>query len=307
MTVLAVTPNPAVDVTYPVDRLRPGGTHRVDGVATRPGGKGLNVARVLHQRGVPVLVTGPIGGADGQLLRSGVESLGIPQALVELDVNTRRTVTIVDRAAGDATLFNEPGPVLTPHQWNQLRSAIVEQAGNAQIVTISGSLPPGIDPAALAELTRTIIAAGRPLVADTSGPALAEVAAAGPTVLKPNAAELREATGIDDPQRAAEYLRGDSVGAVVVSLGGDGLLAVTNSGRWRARLPRPLDGNPTGAGDSVVAAIAAGLRSGSSWPEIVRDACALSAATVRAPVAGEFDPEIYHQLLAHVDVHEVST
>lgn len=63
--ILTVTANPALDVTYRVGTLVPHGTHRVSAVAERAGGKGLNVARVLHTLGVPVLATGLLGGATG--------------------------------------------------------------------------------------------------------------------------------------------------------------------------------------------------------------------------------------------------
>ena len=56
--ILTVTCNPAVDVTYDVDRLVPGAVHRVSRVRQRLGGKGVNVARVLHQLGEPVHALG---------------------------------------------------------------------------------------------------------------------------------------------------------------------------------------------------------------------------------------------------------
>ena len=53
--ILTVTPNPALDLTWHVDRLTVGGTHRADAGAARAGGKGLNVARVAHAQGAAVL------------------------------------------------------------------------------------------------------------------------------------------------------------------------------------------------------------------------------------------------------------
>jgi tagatose 6-phosphate kinase len=54
-------------------------------------------------------------------------------------------------------------------------------------------------------------------------------------------------------------------------------------------------GNPTGAGDAAVAALAAGLAAGVTWPERLAGAAALSAAAVHAPAAGDFDAAAYRR------------
>ncbi|MGH3715904.1 MAG: PfkB family carbohydrate kinase, partial [Micromonosporaceae bacterium] len=81
----------------------------------------------------------------------------------------------------------------------------------------------------------------------------------------------------------------------------DGLLAVTGDGAWHAVAP-PQRGNPTGAGDAVVAALARGLRRGHGWPELLVEATALSAAAVREPVAGTVDLDHYRALTERVTV-----
>ncbi|MER7155552.1 PfkB family carbohydrate kinase, partial [Streptomyces lydicus] len=90
--------------------------------------------------------------------------------------------------------------------------------------------------------------------------------------------------------------------AVAASLGPDGMLAVTADGAWQAAPPQRIAGNPTGAGDSAVAGLLSGLVEGLPWPERLSRAVALSAATVRAPAAGEFDAATYEELLTRVVV-----
>lgn len=303
MTVLTVTPNPALDLTYLVDHLRPGDSHRVRDVHVRPGGKGLNVARILTTLRVPARVVGPVGGSTGAQLRARARELGLLDSLVTVDAETRRTVAVVSREDGMATLFNERGPELGQAGWARVCRQVTRDLATADVVTVCGSVPADVAPEALAELVRRA-AETVPVVVDTSGPALMQAALAHPAVLKPNADELREATGIDDLDDAAARLAERSQGAVVVSCGIAGLRAVTKQGRWSARLPWPLTGNPTGAGDSVVAALAMGLRTGRDWPYMLRTACALSAATVLADVAGEFDADAYAELLPAVEITE---
>lgn len=75
------------------------------------------------------------------------------------------------------------------------------------------------------------------------------------------------------------------------------------AGRWRARPARLLRGNPTGAGDALVAALALGLARGHSLPEMLRAGIGASAAAVLAPVAGEIDLAAARELAATATVH----
>ena len=104
---------------------------------------------------------------------------------------------------------------------------------------------------------------------------------------------------------AAAGLRTAGARAVVVSLGPDGLLAVTEDGCWQARPPAAVAGNATGAGDAVTAALAHGLLLGRPWPERLAHAAALGAATVAAPVAGEFSHADYEDGLDSVTVSQL--
>jgi tagatose 6-phosphate kinase len=126
--------------------------------------------------------------------------------------------------------------------------------------------------------------------------------AARPDIVKPNADELAELTGSHEPLRATQDARRRGAHAVVASLGPEGLLAVTPEGRWRATPSARVHGNPTGAGDSAVAGLLSGLVEHLPWPDRLARAVALSAATVVAPVAGEFDTAAYEELRGRVAV-----
>ncbi|MFC4033571.1 1-phosphofructokinase family hexose kinase [Streptomyces polygonati] len=306
--IITVTLNTALDVTYRVGSLRPHTTHRVLDTAERPGGKGLNVARVLAALGHRAVVTGFAGGPAGDELRRLLAATGpaglITDALVPTAGTTRRTVGVVDGATGDTTMFNEPGPVVSPAEWAALTGVYREllAAPDTTAVALCGSLPPGLPVGAYAELVREARAAGVFVLLDTGGEPLRRGLAARPDLIKPNADELAGLTGFTEPARAAGDARRRGARAVAASLGADGMLAVTDEGSWRALPPDRLRGNPTGAGDSAVAGLLSGLAEGLSWPERLGRAVALSAATVLAPAAGEFDRTAYRDALARVEV-----
>ncbi|CAL9274690.1 1-phosphofructokinase family hexose kinase [Streptomyces rochei] len=296
--ILTVTLNTALDITYRVPGLRPHASHRVTEVTERPGGKGLNVARVLAALGHPVTVTGFAGGSTGATVRASLAGVpGVVDALVPVAGATRRTVAVVDERTGDTTQLNEPGPVVAPAEWNAFQEAYEGLLAGAAAVALCGSLPPGVPVGAYAGLVRTARAAGVPVLLDTSGEPLRRGVAARPDLIKPNADELAELTGSHEPLRATQAARRRGARSVVASLGAAGLLAETPEGRWRAAPPAQVRGNPTGAGDSAVAGLLSGLVEHLPWPDRLARAVALSAATVLSPVAGEFDRAAYEELL----------
>ncbi|WP_406217368.1 1-phosphofructokinase family hexose kinase [Streptomyces canus] len=301
--ILTVTLNTALDITYRVRSLRPHTSHRVTEVTERPGGKGLNVARVLAALGHEVTVTGFTGGATGRMVQDRLTAVpGLVDALVPVTDPTRRTIAVVDEQSGDTTQLNEPGPTVTSAEWSAFQEAYEDLVPSVSAVALCGSLPPGVPVGAYAGLIRTAKAAGVPVLLDTSGEALRRGVAARPDILKPNADELSELTGSHEPLRAAQDARRRGALAVVASLGTRGLLAATPEGRWRATPPARVHGNPTGAGDSLVAGLLSGLVEQLPWPARLTRAVALSAATVLAPVAGEFDRAAYEELLQQVTV-----
>ncbi|MFI1470062.1 1-phosphofructokinase family hexose kinase [Streptomyces wuyuanensis] len=302
--ILTVTLNTALDLTYRVPALVPHGSHRVSEVGERPGGKGLNVARVLGALGHEAVVTGFAGGPNGRTLRDGLAGLPVRDALVPVAGNTRRTLAVVDAATGDTTQFNEPGPTVTPGEWAAFLTTYESLLREAEVVALCGSLPPGIHVGAYAELVRRARAAGVPALLDTSGEPLRRGIAARPDLVKPNADELAQLTGSREPLGATHAARRRGARTVVSSLGPDGILAATPEGIWQATPPGKVLGNPTGAGDSAVAGLLSGLVDALPWPDRLVRAVALATATVLSPTAGDFDRACYEDLLPRITVTE---
>ncbi|MGI5155087.1 1-phosphofructokinase family hexose kinase [Microbispora sp. CA-102843] len=301
--ILTVTVNAALDVTYGVDDVDWDGVNRVRGVHRRAGGKGVNVARVLTALGHEVLAVGLAGGPTGEALLADLAAAGVPAAFTLIAGDTRTTLAV--RAARRTTLFNEPGPLVTPEELARFLDAYERALGRASAVVISGSLPRGVPADLYATLAGVAARHDVPAVVDADGAPLRHAPAGRPAVLKPNAEELARALRPDageavDIAAGARLLRDEGAGSVVVSLGADGVLAATPEGTWRARMPYRVEGNPTGAGDALVAGLALGLVEGTPWPERLRRAAALGAAAVAAPVAGDFDPGVYRRV--HPDI-----
>jgi tagatose 6-phosphate kinase len=288
--VVCVALNPALDVTYVSDRFVTGEANRVGRVHTRPGGKAVNVARLLRQAGHDVLVTGLAGGPAGDELVRLLDAHSVPHSFTRCAAGTRRTVSAFSAEDGIATAYNESGPAITAAEWTQFTADFAALIAGASAVVLSGSLPAGLPPDAYAALAAA--AAGAEVFVDAHAGPLLAVLAAKPALVKPNEHELAEAAGLTvpialpDAVRAGQRLLASGAQGVVASLGPRGLLAVRPGTALLAVAPEQR-GNPVGAGDAAVAALVDGQLAGRRWPDRLRRAAAMSAAAVRQPVAGE--------------------
>ena len=293
---VVVTPNPAVDITYRILVLERGATIRVEDVTRRPGGKGLNVARVLTQAGRHAHSVLPLGGRSGQWLADAVRERGLTSTVVAVSGDTRCTVTIVEDT-NHPTVLAEPGPRLSPAELGEMSQRIDERLADAELLIVAGSFPPAMPLDILSQWIGSAIRHGVHVLVDTSGPALLAAAAAGAAV-KSNESELRDATtaatvdaGIDELLRLGAVL-------VIVSRGAEGLIAATRTQRVAVAAARGITGNPTGAGDAATAGFAIALLDGESLEECARRAVAMGTAALYIPYAGEVSMDAYAELLS---------
>ena len=107
--ILTVTLNPAVDKTYRTGELFPGRVNRMRSVDNIPGGKGINVSKILRQYDYEVTATGFLGGYQGKWMEAQLDRLKIRSAFVHVEEETRSSMNIV-ADNGYVTEILEPGP-----------------------------------------------------------------------------------------------------------------------------------------------------------------------------------------------------
>jgi tagatose 6-phosphate kinase len=280
-------------------------SNRVETVARRAGGKGVNVARVLHQLGEEAAVAGFLGGLTGAAAREELAASGLRDETVSIDGETRLTVFVVE-SSGEVTGLSEPGPAIEPEDWRALEERCARLLTSASMMTVSGSVPPGAPVDGLGRLVEMARAAGVPGIIDSRDEWLRHGVQGAPAIVKINEEELEGYLPGVPLLEAASEMRARGAGAVVVSRGEAGLVAVSEHGVFQARPPERVHGNPTGAGDATTAAIAAGLKRGMPWAEVLADAVALAAASVSHPLAGSFDAAAYGRMRERVDVQQLA-
>nr|WP_296770259.1 1-phosphofructokinase family hexose kinase [Rhodococcus sp. (in: high G+C Gram-positive bacteria)] len=267
--IVTLTANPSIDRTVVLDsELVRGGVHRARASASDPGGKGVNVARVLTASGVQAMAVLP--AATGDPLLEALTKKGVRYCAVPTDGLARTNIT-VSEPGGTTTKINEPGAGLTEATTTALFDAIVDLGRDATWVALSGSLPPGVPSHWYADLVRALRSTACKVAVDTSDAPLLALAASfpesAPDLIKPNSEELAQLTGADadeleraagagDPTAAVDASRillARGVGAVLATLGSAGAVLVTGEGAWFAS-PPPIDAISTvGAGDSSLA------------------------------------------------------
>ncbi|MCS3781530.1 1-phosphofructokinase [Tsukamurella ocularis] len=295
-----MTANPSLDRLVVLGGpLRRGAVHRAEGAAVDPGGKGVNVSRVVHAAGEGTVAVLPADQGDPLLV--GLSRLGVPAIPVPVGHEVRSNITVTE-PDGTTTKLNAPGARLAPEAALALEDAIVAAADGAAWLALCGSLPPGLPDDWYARLSERLGAGpGGPRIAvDTSGPALAASAVRGIALLKPNAEELAELVGrgaeagaelesraaagdLGPVRQAADELHRATGASVLATLGAAGALLVTDEGAWVAAPPPITVRSTVGAGDSSLAGYLIAHARGADAPQRLSLAVAYGAAAAALP------------------------
>ncbi len=268
--------------------MRPTEKLRCETTRYDPGGGGINVARVAHMLGGSVAAVFPAGGPTGDLVMSLLGEAGVPFRHVPIAASTRESFTVNENSSGQQYRFVLPGPPLAVTEQTRCIDQLRIEAGSAEFVVASGSLPPGVSGdfyQRVADICRHL---GVRLILDTSGGGLQHVSS-GVYLLKASVRELREcvelplATESEQFAAAHELVENGCAQVVLVSLGAEGALLATEHASYRFSAIPMRGGSGVGAGDAMVAAITVGLSRG--WPLVksVRLGIAAGAAMLMTP------------------------
>lgn len=283
-SVVTVTLNPAIDQTIVIPNFATGTVNRVRSARLDAGGKGVNVASFLADFGQPAIVTGFLGADNDAIFRRLFAQKGIQDRCVRIAGQTRIGVKVTDPAQHTTTDINFPGQAPSPADIQRLFAILRELAATQEWFVLSGSIPAGVSTGIYADMVGVL--AGKKVVLDTSGEALHRAVAAGPWLIKPNVDELRELTGQRLDTHAEILAAGrallaqHAIRSVVVSLGKEGALFIEGDEALVAVPPAVEVTSTVGAGDALVAGIAAGKRQGLPLAECARLATAFSVTAI---------------------------
>jgi 1-phosphofructokinase family hexose kinase len=315
--IVTVTLNTAIDKTLSVPNFRLGRRHRTVEQTTMPGGKGVNVARVLKTLGAPVIATGLAGGATGTRIVDQLTQLSVLSDFVRIGQESRTNTAVIDPTTGEQTEINEKGPKVTPHEVELFVDKLLYLAKGASICVFAGSLPRDVDTDIYSFLIRELRRLNVMTIIDTDGDPLRRAVRAEPDVVSPNVLEAEELVGHefnDDEDRTYAVKEICELGAhEAIMTMTDGCFARMNSpagdpGLYRVRLrggaiePRAT----VGSGDAFLAGFVAACYQHKPVEEALAFAVACGAESTQHLGAGLVDPDRVGRLLGEVDVERPS-
>lgn len=310
--ITTVTLNVAIDKAYTVDDLEVGEVIRVKECLYTAGGKGLNVSKVATIAGSKVIATGFIGGYAGAFVEEQLSFQKIESKFIKVKGETRSCINVIESNTGVHTEFLEPGVEVTETHTQELVKLLENLTKKSRVLTISGSVPVGVDDMIYQQLIKIGKENGNKVILDTSGKLLENGIGACPTMIKPNISEMRMLTGtsmetMEDIISGAKLLYEKGIELVAVSLGEAGVLVVCDAGVYHAKPPKIDPVNTVGCGDSMVAGFAIGFEKEWSIDKTLKFAVAISAANALTMETGFYykkDMEnIYNQV--SVKKHEL--
>ena len=251
--IYTVTVNPSIDYIVQLNELTLGEVNRMDYDNKLPGGKGINVSRILKELGLDNTAWGCLGGFTGEFVKEALEKTGLKTNFTPIKADTRINVKIKAQAE---TEINGRGPELTKEEIAAF-TAQFDKLTADDVVIFAGSLVPSLSDDFYFDLIKVIRQKGAQFVIDTTGESLLKTLPENPLVVKPNNHELAELFGvklnsIDDIVKYGKKLLEMGAQHVLISMAGDGGLMITKDKVYRSYAPKGTVINSVGAGDSMI-------------------------------------------------------
>lgn len=287
--VLTVTLNPAIDKTIMLSQLEIGGLNRVEHMRLDPGGKGVNVAKVLRNFSVDVTVMGFMGNSQGELIQGSLLDMGIATEFTKVSGVTRTNLKIVDNQTKVTTEINEPGFEVKTEELQILRERLTHSLQEASYLVLGGSIPKGVSKDIYKEYILLAKEKNVQTILDADGEVLKEGIKAGPFAIKPNIYELEQLVGRslvteEDILNAGRELLREGIEVIVISMGAKGAIVLNQQEAYRTTPFSITPQSTVGAGDSMVATMAYTFLERKPLEELARWVTA--AGTVTASKAG---------------------
>jgi 1-phosphofructokinase family hexose kinase len=285
--ILTVTINPSVDRNIQVDRLVFEDRAYILDRKDSAGGRGMNASRVLHSYGAKTLAIVTSGGGIGQRLEKLAGKSGFPVKVVPIHNETRVNLTITDKQ-GLALRLNERGPKIKPEELTRVEKSVANRLETASWLMLCGSIPPGVSTDFYTKLIGLAREHKVKTMLDTDGDALLHGIEAGPSIVSPNQPEAERLLNralITRVQflEAATRIKAMGAEAVMLSLGGRGVVAVNENQLLEVIPPRTDAVSPLGAGDALAAAYVWAATKKKDFADCVRWAVAAGTASAKLP------------------------
>jgi len=308
--ITTVTLNPSLDKTVTVEGLVVDEANRWKSLRRDPGGKGINVSRVVHELGGETIAYGFSGGIEGEMLEALLRKRGVAFDFTPIQGEIRSNFIITNLRTHRQTRIDAPGPQISRQELQQLIGKIAHIEPKPEFIVFAGSVPPGVPDDIYRRLIEEAKMRGIKTVLDSDDQWLIEGIKARPDVVKPNVHEaeallgvkLRDETAIVE---AVKTLAGQGIETVVISRGSAGVIGAGEGKVLKVVAPVVEVSSTVGAGDSAIAGLVMKLSKGAGIEEACRLAVAAGTATASTPGTALCRREDVEELLPHVEIERL--
>lgn len=278
--IYTLTLNPSVDYVVTLDEVKVGELNRTSSEAKFPGGKGINVSRVLSRLGVKNKALGFLGGFTGDYIENHLNSEGVYSDFVRVEEDTRINIKI---KSNSETEINASGPQIHEHQLEALKEKIMKLSDHDFLV-MSGSIPTTMSQSVYLEFAEICRQNRTAFVVDVGGDLLEPLLPYQPFLVKPNHHELGELFGVEitTVQQViplGKKLLERGVQNIIVSMADKGAVFMNNEKTLISSVVKGSVVSSVGAGDSMVGAFLGAYHSEMEIEEAFRYSVAAGSAT----------------------------
>ena len=307
--ILTFSPNPTLERVALVEPFRTGKAQKPMRIATWAGGGGLREATVIQLLGGQPLALGFVGGQIGELLREALERQKVPQDLTRTVAATRGSFITIDKEKGVLSELPENPSPFTPAEADKLLATLDHHLADAELLIVSDA-----EEGNASELFQEAIIRAKtakvPLLADLSGDALDTAVQVGVWTAQVNLKTLQKQTErslVHDSAilQEAQAIRAQGVENVIVTLGAEGALLISDAGTFRIKAPVVSHFNPVGSGETLSAAFAIQYLRTRDIVDAVRFGCAAASVNVTHDEPGYATPGEIAVLYPHTVVSPV--
>lgn len=284
--IYTVTLNPSLDYIMHLDNMNINAVNRSLKEEVYPGGKGINVSIVLNNLRIPNKALGFIAGFTGKEIERVMTNLGSNCDFITLDHGLSRINVKLE--AEKETEINGMGPKITPADLKEL-FAKLDEIQEGDFLVLAGSIPNSVPDSIYQDIMKELAHKNINVVVDATKDLLKNVLKYKPFLIKPNHIELAEIFNVEinSDEEIVTYARKlQEMGAqnVLISMGGDGSILITNEGEVvKISVPKGTVVNTVGSGDSMVAGFIAGYLKSKDLKEALKFATATGSATAFSP------------------------
>lgn len=304
--IYTVTLNPSIDYVINLEHLNIGHINRINSEHVYPGGKGINVSRILKTLGHDNIATGFVSDFTGDFIIKSLSDLHVKSDFIKLDNGfTRINIKI---KSDEETEINGSGPDISEEKLNELFNKLSELKED-DILVLAGSIPKTLKEDLYEKIMEHVKKSNVKVVVDATKNLLLNVLKYSPFLIKPNNHELEEMfdvklESVDDIITYSKKLQEMGARNVLVSRGKDGALLITeNEEVFISNVPKGEVINSVGAGDSMVAGFISAYIDSNSYEEALKQGAASGSATAFSSDLA--DKELIDKLIKEIKIERI--